>query len=83
VAEAARRGGFECVRVERRAVAFTFGDAVACWRWWTAFPGWAGLLARRAPSQRAALRARFCAYLADWPRPLVTTLEVLMLRARA
>jgi SAM-dependent methyltransferase len=79
---AAIEAGFGSVSVERQTAAFEFADARAYWRWRTAFPGAERIIARLSPRERGTLRDLVQERFGRWPGPLVSTHDVLYLRAR-
>src|SRR5581483_408045 len=78
----AESAGFVAVDVVERLAAFAFRDVAAFWRWRTAFPGAARLLAELPAARRTAVRGALARRLAAWPAPLVSRHPVLFLRAR-
>jgi SAM-dependent methyltransferase len=82
LADAATTAGFTDVAVHRRSAEFGFADANDYWRWRTAFPGGARVVAGLPPAGRRRLRERVREHLASWTGPLVSRHAVLFVRAR-
>jgi SAM-dependent methyltransferase len=82
LSDAVTSAGFADVAVRRLSARFDFADATAYWRWRTAFPGAARVIAALPPGQRRRLRERVGDRLAGWTGPLISHHAVLFVRAR-